>query len=224
MDLEKYRLLNRNYAFKISQYTEKINRAKVTNEQRSDLQEKKQASDELLANLLKYMNVLQVIKSRAVKENEDFRTRRLDLLSSSISENLATIFPDEGYDVKVSCSFNRRDNINLTVTNQRMETMSPKMSSGKLQQYLISFSSICCITKALGKKAVYVDEAFGASSTANLPLIGDLIGKLSSEDGMQLILVSQNAALYQDIPGRREIYLETNKETHNAEVADIKDY
>lgn len=62
------------------------------------------------------------------------------------------------------------------------------------------------MVKGLNTQTVYVDEAFGVSSKANLPKIGEILQE-SINDGLQVILISQSSELYNSV-SRREIHLE----------------
>ena len=100
--------------------------------------------------------------------------------------------------------------VKLVLTDAWGNVFYPRMGNGMLVQYLTSFAAVSCITRTLGYKNLFIDEAFGCSSMNNLPVIGQLLGDLVSS-GMQIVCVSQNPALYQDLP-RHEICLEMNKE------------
>ena len=224
MDINYYRKYKDVYSRKLRDLELYIERAKAANENKDRLYTQLAGLKELSGNLDRYVGVLRIMQSRAVKENDDFRTARLGFLSGEITESLADIFPEDGYRAEVTCSFNRKNSVKLTITDEKGSVFSPSMCSGKLQQYLISFSSISCITKTLGIKVLYVDEAFGASSMDNLPKIGDCLEKLVEENDMQVILVSQNPGLYQGIKGRREIHLATDRENTCVLVEKILDF
>lgn len=224
MDVTFYRKYKDVYNTKLHNLELRIVKAKADNENKNKLYAQQTELKELLKNLDAYTGTLRVIQSRAIKETDDFRTGRLGFLSEEITESLAEIFPEDGFKAEVTCSFNRKNSAKLTITDGNGSVFAPSMCSGKLQQYLISFSSISCITRTLGIKVLYVDEAFGASSMDNLPKIGECFEKMVEENGMQIVLVSQNPGLYQNIKGRREIHLVTDRENRCARVEKILDF
>ena len=184
--------------------------AKKNNENRQKLLVQRGEVQELAANLNEYVDKLRVILARTTKENNDFRTRRLDLLNYSVSEELGKIFTRERFQAKISCDFKRKNVVKLVLTDAWGNVFYPRMGNGMLVQYLTSFAAISCITRTLGFHNLFIDEAFGCASMNNLPVIGQLLGELVSS-GMQIVCVSQNPVLYQDLP-RHEICLTINKE------------
>lgn len=224
MDVTFYRKYKDVYTTKLHNLELCIAKAKAANENKNKLYAQQSELKELLKNLDAYVGTLKVIQSRAVKETDDFRTGRLGFLSEEITESLSQIFPEDNFEAKVTCSFNRKNSAKLTITDGAGSVFAPSMCSGKLQQYLISFSSISCITRTLGIKVLYVDEAFGASSMDNLPKIGECLERMVEESGMQIVLVSQNPCLYQNIKGRREIHLTTDREHRCAQVEKILNF
>ena len=98
----------------------------------------------------------------------------------------------------------------------------PQMSEGKLCQYLISFAAVYSVVKSLGGSSIYVDEAFGVASTARLGDVGEMLNKCV-HDGMQIILVSQKADLYCEIP-HREIVMHKDSISDSVIIDNITDY
>lgn len=190
---------------KISEQEQRLAVAKQTNENRQKLLAEKNEAVEVFDAITQYLEKLKVLEGRIIKENKEFRTRRLNFLNAKISEDLSRVFTKEQYQVSVECDFNRKNRVSLTLTDVHGNVFYPRISNGMLVQYLTSFSAANCVTQALGSHNLFVDEAFGASSMDNLPTIGQYLGDLVDE-GMQIILVSQNPAIYQDLP-RHEINL-----------------
>lgn len=222
MDVQSYFRSRNYYRNLISRLESDIIVAKRNNDNREHLIAQCTIVSELVSDLNDYLGRLKVIQSRAIKENEDFRTRRLDLLSIQISDILEKVFKERAATAKVSCNFNRKNSVRVTLTDSLGYTFNPAMCKGMLAQYLISFSSASCITKTLGINSLFIDEAFGASSMDNLPVVGELVGNMI-KDGTFIILVSQNPALYRDLP-RREIHLLSDVENNCAKIIKVIDY
>lgn len=222
MNTQDYYKKRNTYHFYISKLKSDIEIAKKNNQDRENLQERCDSIRNLSRDLTDYLNKLKVIQSRAIKENDDFRTRRLNLLSVQISDVLEKVLKDKFLQAEVSCNFNRTNSVRVTLTDSMGNTFNPAMCNGMLVQYLISYSGASCITKTLGINSLFIDEAFGVSSMDNLPIIGELLGD-AVKDGTFIILVSQNPALYRDLP-RHEIHLETDLKRNCAKVVKEVDY
>jgi len=74
----------------------------------------------------------------------------------------------------------------------------------------------------LGVNNLYVDEAFGVAAPEILGEIGQVI-QHHVDNGMQIVIISQNPGLYQDLP-RHEIRLKTNTATNEVIVESEIDY
>lgn len=199
-----------------------IERAQYVNESRKKLLAEKATLEELIGDTTKYVNTLKVVQSRIVKENDDFKTRRLNLLNMEITNSLAKVLPEKQFRADVKCDFNRKDRVITTLTDASGKEFSPSISNGKLVQYLTTFSGISGIVKALGIKNLYVDEAFGVSSQNKLPIVGEYIQSLIQQ-GIQIILVSQNSLLYCDLP-RREFRLRYESSLGYSVLESVVDY
>ncbi len=199
----------------------KIAVAKKNNENRQRLLAQREETMELSAGLQRYLDKLKVVLARATKENNDFRTRRLDLLDYNVSKDLGKVFQQEKFQAHITCDFKRKNVVKLVLTDASGNVFSPRMGNGMLVQYLTSFAAVSCITKTLGYKNLFIDEAFGCSSMNNLSVIGQILGDLVSE-GMQIVCISQNPGLYQDLP-RHEICL--TMDTKNKKIIMVeRDY
>lgn len=198
-----------------------IEKAKVINESRKKLEVRHNALDDLAHDIQEYKENLKILGIRVTKENDNFRTKRLEYLSASITDAIADVFPDKNLKAIVSCDFKRKNAVDLRLLDEDNHLIKPSIGNGKLMQYLISFSSVSRIVQSLGYHSLFVDEAFGVASESNLPVVGEII-KQKVEDGLQIVLVSQNAALYQDV-ARREIRLAYDFTDKKAKLCDIVD-
>ena len=93
MDINYYRKYKDVYSRKLRDLELYIERAKAANENKDRLYIQLAELKELSGSLDRYVGVLRIMQSRAVKENDDFRTARLGFLSGEITESLAEIFP-----------------------------------------------------------------------------------------------------------------------------------
>lgn len=208
---------------KLSDKRAALERAKAVNDQYIHLQTEVTKLQELQQRC--YQHNLKLSQLNKVLEAEDaaFRKRRITFLSDHITEILLKIFPADGFKAQIDCDFKRGSGVaNLTLKDKYGYERMPDISEGKLCQYLISFASTVGAVESLHAVSVYIDEAFGVSSADNLPKIGEML-QSTSDNGMQIILISQKADLYSEIP-HREIHLLLDKNTDTTSVLEIKDY
>jgi len=199
-----------------------LEKAREVNASRDRLMLDLQRTECLLNDINAYRDRLKVLGARVAKENDHFRTSRLEYLNASITDAIAEVFPDKKLKAEVSCDFKRQNAVGLKLVDGEGNSFKPNICNGKLMQYLISFSSVSKIAESLGYHNLFVDEAFGVASVGKLPVVGDsIMGKV--RDGVQVVLVSQNPVLYSDVP-RREIrlhYDSLGKKAVLDEVVDI---
>lgn len=183
-----------------------LERAKLVNEQVKHFSVLKDRLTSLALKVEKHRMDLTKLRAAVIKEDNDFKNRRIEYLNAVITEALADIFPEEGVTAELLCDFSRTDVVELILYDCLGHEYIPDICSGKLMQYLISFSAITGITLKLGKKNIFVDEAFGVASPDIMGKIGDVVQE-RIDSGLQLIMIAQNSAVYQDLP-RHEIILQ----------------
>lgn len=194
--------------------------AEENNRHRDILETEKAKAERLLGELNRYRERLGILKAAVEKENDRFRTRRSEFLNDAITESVAKIFPQMGLTAKVYCDYNRKNKTKMSLFDKYGREHLPRICQGKLMQYLISFAAVAGITKGLGIRNLYVDEAFGAGAEEILPEVGQVV-QAQIEDGMQIILVSQHKGLYRDLP-RHVISLQTDLEHDCVVVKEVE--
>lgn len=207
----------------IMQKGAELSEARNSNALREKLIVESRELADLEKSLRTYKDALLEIKTRVVKENDEFRTRRLQYLNEIITEGISNVFPEKHLSAEVLCDFKRKNSVKLRLTDDKGNVFIPYISNGKLMQYLISFYAVSGIAQSLGSHNLYIDEAFGVASAENLQKMGDNIAKSIEQDGFQIILVSQSSLLYTDIP-RREINLQMDDASKCAKVTSVDDY
>lgn len=199
-----------------------LEQAKISNAKLEELQVEQKRVNTLIKDLSTYTASLSQLGVAASKESNEFKNKRIEFLNGVLTEALQQLFPDDGFQAKVSFDFNRSDKAELELVDSAGHVHTASMCEGQLLQYAISFSAVSWILKALGKNVLFVDEAFGASDMDRLPMLGDIIAKLA-ESGMQVILIGQNPALYENVP-RREFWLSKNLETNAVRLDKVEDW
>lgn len=200
-----------------------LERAVVVNEEKTKLQAQMNELTELQNKCYSHLLNLETLLKIVMKEDANFRERRIAFLNEHITKELLKIFPAEGYQAKIYCDPKRgAGNAFLVLVDKNGKERIPKVTEGKLCQYLISFASTVGVVQGLNTDNIYIDEAFGVASEGNLPKVGEIL-KNTAKDGVQIVLVSQNSALYRDIP-RREIHLRLSPVTNSSNIEQVIDY
>ena len=202
--MKNYYKLKSLYSDKLRDKHVELERAKDMNKHIEEISAEKAEIDALLNDVKTYFQAIRELSKMVTKESNDYKERRLSFLNDKISDSLLKIFPNMGFRADITIREERNKNKAFLVLYDKYNNeILPSVQEGKMCQYLISFSAVSGVIAAHDYNNIYVDEAFGASSMDNLVRIGDIISK-TCEEGMQIILVSQNPLLYENIP-RREI-------------------
>ena len=216
----------RNLDYIQSQITAKkiqLETSKKNNERAESVKKNFEYINDLERDLTSYVKNLDVFSKLVEVETSNYKQRRIDFLSNYIENNIATIFPKEGYKarIKIDPRYNKQ-HAHLELISRNGYVGVPHMNSGKLLQELISFSSAIAIAECLGKNKFYMDEAFAASSPENLTKVGLLLKKLVDEN-FQILLIEQKDDIYKDIP-RREIHIAKDELNDEVKVLETLDY
>lgn len=210
------------YQRRIYNKVAELERAKATNAERNKIMLKKQELDKVCALMDRYIKDIKLLLTAVDTEDRNYKNQRIDFIDSLITDGLARIFPQDGLKAHLDCDFNRKNEAVLYLTDNNNNELDPDICSGKLQQYLICFTAVIAIIRGLGITNLYVDEAFGVAAPDILGDLGQLLYE-QVDDGMQVIIISQNPGLYQDIP-RREIHLKRDSVTKSVSVIKQVDY
>lgn len=172
-----------------------------------------------------YRTRLENLLLRCKTEYSKFREDRLSFLEEAIQESFDSIFPDEKIIPKLEYEPYRGKNVaklKLIVPDGYggESTLQSKNASG-LQKQLISFLGAVTVCDLLGLNKIFIDEAFGNSSTENKQKLGKIL-QVYSESGMQVFLISQDVSLYQDLT-RREIHIEKSVVPNKMGVTKVKE-
>ena len=149
------------------------------------------------------MNIYVTVCNR---EDNSYRERRINYITSYIDNNLETIFPNEGFKSKIYFDYKHKaQRVKLTLIDKLGVERNPRITEGMMLQQLISFSASIGLCECMMQRKIYMDEAFSASSPENLTKVSKLIKSLIEKD-FQVILIEQKDDIYKDLP-RREINL-----------------
>lgn len=138
------------------------------------------------------------------KESE-WRDAVLGILSSEIADDLAFVYPFDGYQVNLTSKVLRgKIHIDATVTSTFASNIPGKIkgTQGRLFQQVVSFSSLIGVMLLLGIKTIYVDEAFSGSAKKNVKKLNRLLLSLA-ERGFNLVLIAQDISMAEGLPANR---------------------
>lgn len=211
------------YQLELNNLKLEISKTKISNEKIEKIRAKIDSINLILENVNDYINKLKFLLKVIVTEETKFRERRLNFINSSITKALKLIFPEENFEAYVDCDISRnRGYAQLLLKDLNGNDRIPSIQEGKMCQYLISFAAIVAVTSALGSSAIFIDEAFGAASEDNIQKMGPTLEKLAN-NGVQIILISQNSALYENIE-RREICFHKDPLEQKVVLDAVNDY
>lgn len=141
------------------------------------------------------------------KEESAYKERRKLFMETYITEYLAEIFPEQQFIAKiVEKNIYNYNRVSLVIMDEYGNERDPLLSEGKFCQQLISTAAVVAAVHNSNKHALYIDEAFSASSPSNLVKASNILERIQQE-GIFCLLISQHAELYRDVH-RREIHLD----------------
>lgn len=201
----------------------KLEEGKRLNREREELQRKLSDARKLRQQTATYVGALNKLQKRFITEDLEYKDRRLAFVSKLITDNVAAIFPFEGFTVSLLSDFKYKSSrTHLRITDRNNRKRLPHINEGKLMQELISYSSALGINESSGCYILYADEALAASDQDNLGKIAELT-RNALDKGIQIIMIEQSENGYKNLP-RREFHLEkdhVNQRTVLVNVIDI---
>lgn len=186
-----------------------LEHAKMVNEEYQKLNNEKQRVESLLNDIKSFTSDLNLILTAIDQEDIRFKTDRIQFLNDVISLKINEVF---GLDYEAKISFDDRYNsmkASLSLLDKYGNVKSPDIAEGKLMQYTVGFSAAMGIMESLGSRIMYIDEAFGVAGEDILTELGQVL-QAAVDSGLQIIMVSQRAGLYEDLP-RVQFTLEKEK-------------
>lgn len=220
-------MINEAYEYRkfYNEYKNKINRKKVdlelakeNNKRYKSLEQDYNTVLDVQEELQQYVSLLEIFITACTTEDNAYRERRKEFMTSYIDENLHIIFPEEGFKSKLEFDYKYKSQVvSLTLVDKFGIERLPRLSEGMMLQQLISFSASIGLSECMGKNKIFMDEAFSASSPENLTKVGKLLEHLISKD-LQIIVIEQKDDIYKDIP-RREIHLIKDVLTDKVEIS-----
>lgn len=178
--------------------------------------------DKLNKTVTIYLQQLKLILERAKLEDQTYRARRIGFIEQSIEHNLAVLFPEESITPRLEPTVLRGKNLlSLVLTDSLGNSHTPTMYAGGMMKSAISYAASMSIINLIGTNKVFIDEAFGVGSDEKKAEMGELLREYL-DSGVQVILVSQGTALFQNLP-RREFHLAKDPVKKEVVLTAVKD-
>lgn len=155
------------------------------------------ALDEAKLQLSRISSIIEKLKAldtTVAKTEQEWRKGILSYLEDSISDYLAIAFPEDGYQIALEAVVLRgKIHIETSIKSYAFELIegSIRETQGCFFQEIVSFAALVSISRLLGIKTVYVDEAFSGASPENFIKLNKLLQRVK-EQGVNLVLISQS--------------------------------
>lgn len=143
----------------------------------------------------------------AITDNESkWRESVLSILESEIISALESVYPTDGYIVKLNTRV-LRGKIHIEASVKSTFSDIPgriQGTQGRLFQQIVSFAALIAVMNLLGVKTVYIDESFSGSSKRNVAKLNTLLDAIASR-GFNLVIIAQDSAMASGIQANRII-------------------
>lgn len=140
-------------------------------------------------------------------EESKWREAILSILETEIVTDLAYVFPNDGYNVKLTPRVLRsKIHIEASVSSTFSGDLPGRIrgTQGRIFQQVVSFAALIGVMSLLGIDTVYEDEAFSGSSKRNVKKLNSLLLSLKKR-GFNLILIAQDTSMADGIDANRLI-------------------
>lgn len=196
---------NRLYSERLRTLTRAYNNAARGNALYNDALQRKDLHQTQVNFVLGLSEHLKSLDLAITNKESEWRDSILGVLSSEIVNDLAFVYPSDGYQVKLDAHVLRgKIHISATVTSTFAKDFPGRIrgTQGRLFQQVVSFSALIGVMELLGIKTVYIDEAFSGSSKKNVKKLNKLLLHLR-ERGFNLIIIAQDITMAEGIPANR---------------------
>ena len=146
----------------------------------------------------------------------------LTSLEAEIIEDLAYVFPTDGYNIKLSSQVVRgKIHIEAAVTSIFSGSIPGRIrgTQGRIFQQVVSFAALIGVMHLLGINTVYIDEAFSGSSKRNVEKLNALLEHLAGR-GFNLIIIAQDTAMAKGL-GANTLYFSRSIDNKTAVTQEV---
>lgn len=210
-----------NILTKYQKCVSKLESQEETNLRYDEIKSQKEQALDLSMNIETYLSYLTNILKVSKDKDTKFKNQRLKVMQDLINSDMNYIFPAENIKVKLDYNpYRGKEKAKLVMVDKFSKEHDVEIFSSGLMKQLITFSGSIAVSKFLRSNTILVDEAFGASAPQNKEKIGKIL-KNYVDSGFQILLISQEPKLYNDLE-RRQINLV--KEEDQAKLISIEDF
>lgn len=193
------------YTERLQMLARSYKRAERENIAYNEALKQKQILESQINLLVGLQECLKTFSLDVTTKESEWRDAVLGILSSEIADDLAFVYPADGYQVTlISRVLRGKIHIDATVTSTFANNIPGKIkgTQGRLFQQVVSFSSLIGVMSLLGIKTIYVDEAFSGSAKKNVKKLNRLLLSLA-ERGFNLVLIAQDISMAEGLPANR---------------------
>lgn len=210
------------YSARLRTLTRAYNNAERGNALYTDASQKQMLHQEQVNFLIGLSEHLKTLDLSITEKESEWREGILSVLSSQIVNDLAFVYPSDGYQVNLSAKVLRgKIHISATVTSTFAKDFPGKIkgTQGRLFQQVVSSSTLVGVMSLLGVKTIYMDEAFSGSAKRNVSKLNRLLLHWK-ERGFNLVIIAQDITMAEGIPANRMFLSRSidNKTTITQEV------
>lgn len=167
---------------------------------------------------------LKILDQAITTQESEWRQAVLSILASGIADDLAFVYPADGYQVNLSARVLRgKIHIDATVTSTFAKDFPGRIrgTQGRLFQQVVSFAALKGVMHLLGVRTIYVDEAFSGSAKKNIEKLNKLLLHLK-EQGFNLVIIAQDLAMAEGLPANR-MFLSRSIDNKTTIVQEVDD-
>lgn len=186
---------------------------------KASLQTATVASDSLYI----YTSLLSRVYKDLKAEEVRYKETRISEIDKEITNVLATVIPEEGFQAKIATNFKyRTERADLTLVTPTGHKRFPEISNGGMVQQMVGVGSSVAISRYLGLEMCLMDEAFSLCHPSNKPKLAETV-KDMVDSGIQVIMIEQYDDGYRNLT-RREFLLEKNIQEKKTYLLPYADY
>lgn len=144
---------------------------------------------------------LKVLENIIAEREKEWRDTVLRMLEAEIAQDLAFVYPEDGYSVTLVPRVLRgKVHIDATASSYFTGKMLGDVadSQGRLFQQVVSFAALIVIMTILGVETMYIDEAFSGASKRNIARVNKLLQSIKDR-GFNLVLIAQDISIARNI-------------------------
>lgn len=156
----------------------------------------------VLDNLENYYKTLYNLIKICTKKSIEFKDVRVNSIESEITNNLAYLYPEKNYEVKIDFSESRGDDVAELLLGSKGKLVPTTGQNGMFVRQVISLTGMEVINYMHGGCVLFLDEALASSDKQNLLKLKPMFNRMI-EKGFQIIMIEHKPEIYQNLKHKR---------------------